>query len=147
MVLRNYKFVPKLDCMLFLVLESIDQGFNASNEGMNIILQHKTFRDIRLAFDWIKCTVDRKLCGVNMTPRAKPNKKEMAMKNEAPEIEIKDEPKEGRKKQTKHWEINRMHQVFNHAGEEVLRCTAKAYGWELTGKLDECKLVPLALGG
>jgi hypothetical protein len=31
-----------------------------------------------------------------------------------------------------------MHQVFNHAGEEPLRHTAKAYGWELTGNLDPC---------
>ena len=72
-----------------------------------------------------------------MTPRAKPNKKEkaMAMKNEAPEVETQEEAK-GKKK--KYWEINRMHQVFNHAGEEALRRTAKAYGWELTGNLDPC---------
>jgi hypothetical protein len=76
MALHDYKFVPKLDYMLFTVLKFIDQGFNISNEGSNIVLQHKTFKDIRLVFDRIKCTINGKLCGLNMTPRAKPNKKE-----------------------------------------------------------------------
>jgi hypothetical protein len=99
MILHDYKFVPKLDCMLFAVLKSIDQGFKISNEGSNLILTHKTFSDIRLVFDRIKYTVDGKLCRVNMTPRAKPNKKEkeMAMKNEASKVETQEESKERRR--------------------------------------------------
>jgi hypothetical protein len=50
------------------------------------------------------------------------------------EVEIPDKPK-----LPKSWNINRFHQVFNHAGDEALRRTAKAYGWKLTGKLETCQ--------
>ena len=40
---------------------------------------------------------------------------------------------------TKTWNINRMHQVYNHADEEKLRRTAKAYGWKITGKMEPCQ--------
>ena len=42
-------------------------------------------------------------------------------------------------KPTKVWDINRLHRVFNHASEEVLRKTAKAYDWEVTGKMERCQ--------
>ena len=32
-----------------------------------------------------------------------------------------------------------MHQVFNHASEEVLRRTAKVHGWTVTGKYEPCE--------
>jgi hypothetical protein len=39
----------------------------------------------------------------------------------------------------KSWNINRMHQVFNHASEDVLRKIAKEQGWNITGKFETCK--------
>ena len=42
-------------------------------------------------------------------------------------------------KPMKVWDINRLHRVFNHASEEVLRKTAKAYDWEVTGKMEQCQ--------
>ena len=37
------------------------------------------------------------------------------------------------------WDINQMHRVFNHAGEEALCKTAKVYGWKITGKMAHCR--------
>ena len=42
-------------------------------------------------------------------------------------------------KPTKVWDINRLHRVLNHASKEVLRKTAKAYDWEVTGKMERCQ--------
>jgi hypothetical protein len=36
-------------------------------------------------------------------------------------------------------DINRMHRVFNHASEDVLRATAKERGWKITGTFETCR--------
>ena len=37
------------------------------------------------------------------------------------------------------WDINRFHNIFNHASEDVLRATAKEKNWKLTGKFETCR--------
>ena len=37
-VLHNYQFVPALDCKLFAIIKSMEQGFSISNKGPFLIL-------------------------------------------------------------------------------------------------------------
>jgi hypothetical protein len=84
-----------------------------------------------------------RLCGVEMVARTHGSNDDIVLKvSHDPAHEINDEVKS--KKPSAYWDINRMHLVFNHAGEEVLRRTAKAYNWTLTGKLEPCEHCKIA---
>ena len=86
--------------------------------------------NVKLKFDRTYETKNGRLLGINLLPRSRPTKGEVAMSTRDDHNE-EDKP-------TKTWNINRMHQVFNHAGEEALRKTAKAYNWHVTGKMEPC---------
>jgi hypothetical protein len=82
-------------------------------------------------------TREGRLCGVEMVARTHGSKDDIVLKmTNNPAHKIKDETKS--KKPSAHWDINHTHLVFNHAGEEAPRRTAKAYNWTLTGKLKPC---------
>jgi hypothetical protein len=49
------------------------------------------------------------------------------------------ENKETNQRKAYTWDINRMHKIFNHASEDVLRATAKEKNWKLTGKFETCR--------
>ena len=122
-VLQGVKFVPGLDMNLFSVLRSLDQGWNISNDKTHMMLNKgKT----TIKFDREYPTKNGRLVGINLVTRTRSNDGEFAMQA------TEGEP-------TKTWNINRMHQVYNHADEEKLRRTAKAYGWKITGKLEPCQ--------
>ena len=77
-----------------------------------------------LTFDKELPTRNGTLVGVSLLPHSGRNRgQEMCMPAEA--------------KST--WNINQMHQVFNHAGEEALCKTAHLYNWKLVGKLERCQ--------
>ena len=122
-VLHGVKYVPGLNMNLFSVLRSIELGWNISNDKRHL----KISRDkMTLRFDREHFTKNGKLVGINLVPRLRPSSGEVALSAE-------EEPKP-----TKSWNINRLHQVFNHGNEESLRKTAKAYNWKVTGKMDVC---------
>ena len=126
-VLHGVKHVPGLDMNLFSVLRSLDQGWNISNDKNYLMLKRGK---LTLKFDRYYPTRNGRLVGIDLLPRSQPSRGEVAMPAK--------EEQEG-SKPTKSWDINRMHQVFNHASEEALRRTAKAYGWHLTGKMEVCQ--------
>ena len=132
-VLHNYQFVPALDCKLCAIIKSTDEGFSITNDGPSLIL---TRGKLQIKFDRIMYTKGGRLCGVEMVARTHSSKEEIALKV------TEDEDKS--KKPSAYWNINRMHLVFNHAGEEALRRTAKAYNWTLTGKLEPCEHCKIA---
>jgi mitochondrial fission protein ELM1 len=139
-VLHNYQFVAKLDCKLFAIIQSMEQDFKISNDGPSLII---TRGKLQITFDRIMHTKGGHLCGVKMVPRTHASKDDIVLKmTHDPAHEIEDgEPKS--RKPSAYWDIKRMHVVFNHAGKEVLRQTAKAYNWMLTGKLEpyeHCKV-------
>ena len=110
-------------CWLSSILKALSQGWRITNKGVHLALKKN---GVTIVFDRLLETTNGKLVGVALLPRSGDKSKgEMAlpMREGSP---------------TGSWDINRMHQVYNHAGEEALRKTAKAYGWKLTGKLDPC---------
>ena len=127
-VLQGVKFVPGLDMNLFSVMRSLDQGWNISNDKTHMMLSKNK---ITLKFDREYPTKNGRLVGINLVTRTRSNTGELAM--QAMEEGANDDTKP-----TKTWNINRMHQVYNHANEEKLRRTAKIYGWKITGKMEPC---------
>ena len=124
-ILDDVKLVPGLDMPLFAVLKALDQGWKISNEGVFLTLRKD---GVSITFNRLMRTKNGKLVGVALLPRdGRSSKKEMAM----PVQETTEKP-------NKVWNINRMHRVYNHAGEDALRRTAKACGWKLTGKMEKC---------
>ena len=87
-----------------------------SNEGIHVILSKGKEK---IVFDRVIKTKDGKLCGVEILPRIADEMANPTMS-------------------AKSWDINRMHEVFNHVSEETLRKTAHAYGWTVTGKYKTC---------
>ena len=120
-VLQGVKFVPGLDMNLFSVMRSLDQGWKISNDKTHMMLSKNK---ITLKFDREYPTKNGRLVGINLVTRTRSTDGEIAMP-------AKEEP-------TKTWNINRLHQVYNHADEEKLRHSAKAYGWKITGKMEPC---------
>lgn len=117
-IIPDYKHVPELHVNLFSITKALELGWKLTNKGVMMIL-NKNGRQIR--FDRIYKTDNGKLCGVNILPRFESG--EMAFPAES----------------GKAWDINRMHRVFNHASEEVLRATAKDNGWQVTGTFETCR--------
>jgi hypothetical protein len=119
-VLEGYKCVPGLHMNLFAVVKTLQTGWDISNKGIHIRLQQK---GACIEFDRIYNTATGSLCGVKILPRTgQETKNDIAV----PAAE------------TKHWDINKLHKVYNHASKEILRKTAKYYGWTVTGKFEAC---------
>ena len=123
-VLEDVKLVPGLDTPLFGILKALAQGWRITNKGIHLALKKN---GVTIVFDRLLETKNGVLVGVALLPRTGDKSKgEMAMATRGVSS-------------TKSWDINRMHRVYNHAGEEALRKTAKAYGWTVTGKLGPCE--------
>ena len=102
-VLEEVKLVPGLDMPLFGILKALHQGWKIRNKGVNLTIYKG---DMALTFDRELPTRNGTLVAVSLLPRSGRSRgQEMCMPVEAKSI----------------WNINRMHQVFNHAGEEALR--------------------------
>ncbi len=155
-ILKDYKYAPGFTVNLFSLTKAIDCGWQISNKGP--ILKLTKGKDT-LYFDRIERTIDGVLCGVEMATRIKePTSQDCAfnVQGESQEPESGGEsnnsansksdsdssdkkasdPKE---KPSQYWNINKFHKIFGHASEEAMRATAKAYGWQLTGKFEACE--------
>jgi hypothetical protein len=161
--LKGYKYVPQLQVNLFSIIKALDQGWMISNKGVIISLRKGR---AKLTFDKIFKTNSGKVIGVELLPRQQnsPTKPDLAFA-ETPDNSDKpnnqdqdnndngnnnnnndaDEPSQGstdivpKNTQGPTWDINRMHKVFNHASEDVLRATAKERGWKITGTFETCR--------
>ncbi|MGL5934164.1 MAG: hypothetical protein ACRCZI_00925 [Cetobacterium sp.] len=122
-ILDGYKCVPGLHMNLFSVVQALDGGWVIGNKGVNL---HLTKKGTRIIFDRIFQTASGCLCGVEILPRT------------GSSFDSRDDVAAPATDTPKHWDINRLHAVFNHADEEVLRRTAAHYGWTVTGKLEAC---------
>ena len=117
-ILPDYKCVPELQMNLFSLMKAIASGWQLTNDGVKIAV---TKDKHTVVFDRIYKTDNGVLCGVEILPRMETA--EMAAAGIG---------------HGKHWDINRLHRVFNHAAEETLRATAKAYDWTVTGVFEAC---------
>jgi hypothetical protein len=121
-ILSEVKFVPELWINLFSIGRALSNGFQIGNDG---IIIHLKKGNIHLSFDKVMQAKKGYVLGVDMIP-------------------IHSEMAAGAQDSRKKFDINKMHQVLGHCGEDCLRLTAKANNWELTGKYNAC--VDCALG-
>lgn len=118
-VLQDCKCVLGLKASLFSTTRALDNGWKIDNDHVKTTLAKK---NQRLVFDRTFKTDKGKLCRVELL------KREETIPEVASPVTT-----------TTNWDINRMHKVFNHASEEVLRATAKGHNWTVSGKFEACK--------
>jgi hypothetical protein len=164
--LKGYKYVPQLQVNLFSITKALDQGWNLSNRGVLMIL---TKGKASITFDKIFKTDTGKVVGIELLTRLEETPKDEVAFSEGPtntdettttdiveynpgnqglvnntsnegtDPENPQENKEANQSKAYTWDINRMHKIFNHASEDVLRSTAKEKNWKLTGKFETCR--------
>jgi hypothetical protein len=143
--LKGYKYAPQLHVNLFSITKALDQDWMISNKGVIIIL---TKGKAKLLFDKIFTTNSGKVIGVELLVRQKNvnAKQDTAFAgtdssdSNAPQGSNQDQDPDNEHSppnptdsstpsrsntRAPTWDINRMHKVFNHASEDVLRSTAK----------------------
>jgi transposase InsO family protein len=117
-VLEDYKYVPDLWVNLFSIPKSLGKGWNIGNQGVRLFL---TKGKTTITFDREFPTQKGLVLGVEMVPRTVRND------TATPALD-----------KGKIVNINKLHKVFGHIGEETLRKTAEFYGIKPSGKLLSC---------
>jgi hypothetical protein len=112
--LKDCKYVPGMKVNLFSITKALKQGWNLSNQGVNIVLANKSQK---LIFDQIIPTETGHLVGITMYPT-----KDYA------NITMTASP----------IDINLYHKIMGHTSENALRDTAKFYGITLSNSLQTC---------
>ena len=136
--LKDYKYVPDLHVNLFSITKSLDQGWKLSNDGVIMKLKKGP---VCLKFDKVFKTDNGKVVGVELLPTSGRKGDGYAFPTTDGDADPVPDPVPSKTESKKgpSWDINRMHRVFNHASETVLRKTAQEQGWTLTGKFETCK--------
>jgi len=124
-ILPDYKFVPGLHANLFSITKALSSGWEIGNKGVKLTLSKAGHT---IEFDRVFKTENGFLCGVELLPRSE--QAHPTVDTTATTVQ--------QGKSVKHWNINRLHKVLNHASEEVLRLTAKDYNWTIQGVFEKC---------
>ena len=119
-VLEDYKLVLGLWTNLFSITKALESDWNIGNKG-NII--YMTKRDMKIKFDKMIDTKHGCVYGVEMRPRNLTH-------NENGVLTLI----EG-----KNMNVNKLHEVLGHAGEDVVRRTGNYYGINVVGKFTVCE--------
>jgi hypothetical protein len=117
-ILEDYKYVPDLWVNLFSIPKSLGKGWNIGNKGVSLFL---TKGKTTITFDREFPTQKGLVLGVEMIPR------QLAEENASPALD-----------KGKIVNVNALHKIFGHIGEESLRKTAKFYGIKPSGKIQSC---------
>ena len=115
-VLTDVKYVPELWVNLFSIGKGLSNGFQIGNKGVVI---HLTKGKTKLSFDRILQTKKGYVLGVDMVP-------------------VNSQVAGAVLERGKKIDVNKLHQMLGHCGEDSMRLTAKANGWELSGKMETC---------
>jgi hypothetical protein len=118
-ILEDYKYVPDLWVNLFSIPKALGKGWNIGNKGVKIFL---TKGEIKITFDREFPTHKGLVLGVEMLPRT------LAHDTASAALE-----------RGKIINVDRLHRIFGHTGEETLRRTAAFYGIKPSGKLKSCE--------
>ena len=124
-VLQDVKYVPELWVNLFSINKALKNGFKIGNEG---IIIHLTKGNATLTFDRILNTKNGFVTGAKLNPIVIESAGS-AIDPEKVEIKV---------------DINRIHKIVGHCGEEALRATANHYNWTLSGKFEVCQECAIA---
>ena len=114
-ILENFKHVPGLWVNLFSVTQALASGWNLKSDGQMIMLV-KGLDTIK--FDRIMKTGGAYVCGVDILPQLKASTSTLS---EGSTIDIND-----------------LHCILKHCGEDTLKLTVKAHGLILKGTLQPC---------
>jgi hypothetical protein len=120
-MLNDVKYVSSLCVNLLSVNKALKKGFK-------VVIIHD-YKHVKLTFDCVIHVRDGCVTGVSMKPIMSNNINGFAnalISNE------------------RSYDINHLHKVFGHCGQEVLNNTIKMYGFESSGSFDTCEQCAVA---
>jgi hypothetical protein len=106
--------------------KALKKGFKVSNDGVVVSLN---FKHVKLTFDRIINATDGCVTGVSMKPMLSNNINGFA------NASITNE---------RIYDINHLHKLFGHCGQEILNKTIKMYGFKSSGCFDTCEQCEIA---
>jgi hypothetical protein len=124
--INDIKYVPSLCVNLFSLNKALKKGFKISNDGVVISLNYK---HVKLTFDRVIHATDSCVTGVLMNPILSDNINGFA------NASISNE---------RNYDINHLHKLFGHCGQEILNNTIKMYGFKSSGNFNTCKKCAIA---
>jgi hypothetical protein len=119
--LNDVNYVPSLCVNLFSLNKVLKKGFKISNDGVVVSLNYK---HVKLTFDRVIHATDGCVTGVLMKPILSNNINGFA------NASIRNE---------RIYDINHLHKLFGHCGQEILNKTIKMYGVKSSGNFDTCE--------
>ena len=123
LVLSNVKYVPELWCNLFSITAAIDKDFTLGNKQRVITLSKG--RNC-FGFDQLMETTSGHVMAAEMTPVTAEDQG-MTVLDAGREVNIM-----------------KLHRIYGHPGEAMLRKTAKTYNLKLKGKMKKCEECAIA---
>jgi hypothetical protein len=111
---------------LFSLNKALKKGFKVSNDRVVVSLN---FKHVKLTFDRVIHGMDGCVTGVSMKPMMSDNIKGFA------NVSISNE---------RVYDINLLHKLFGHCGQEILNKTIKMYGFKSSGSFDTCEQYAIA---
>jgi hypothetical protein len=124
--LNDVKYVPSLCLNLFSFNKALKKGFRVSNDIIVISLNYK---DVKLTFERVIHTMDSCVTRVIMKPILIDNI------NGFVNASISNE---------RTYDINHLHKLLGHCGQEILNNTVKMYAFKSSGNFEKCEQCAIA---
>ena len=124
--LNDVKYVPSLCVNLFSLNKALKKGFKVSNDGVVVRLN---FKHVKLTFERVINATDGCVTGVSMKPMISNNINGFA------NASISNE---------RIYDINHLHKLFGHCGQEILNKMIEMYGFKSSGSFDTCEQCAIA---
>jgi hypothetical protein len=119
--LNDVKYVSSLCVNLFSLNKVLKKGFKVSNDGVVVSLNYK---HVKLTFERAIHATDGCVTGVLMKPILIDNINGFA------NTSISNE---------RNYDVNHLHKLFGHCGQEIFNNTIKMYEFESSGNFDSCE--------
>jgi hypothetical protein len=124
--LNDVKYVPDLCVDLFSLNKVLKKGFKINNHGVVVSLNYK---HVKLTFYRVINIKDGYMTGALMKPLLSNNI------NGFVNTSIRNE---------RIYDINHLHKLFGHCGQETLNNTDKMYGFKSSGNFETCEKCGIA---
>jgi hypothetical protein len=124
--LNDVKYVPSFFVNLFSLNKALKKGFKVNNDGVVISLN---FKHVKLTFDRVINAMDGCVTGVSMKPMMSNDINVFA------NVSISNQ---------RIYDINHLHKLFGHCGQEIRNKTIKMYGFKSSGNFDTCEQCAIA---
>jgi hypothetical protein len=124
--LNDVKYVPKLCVNLFSLNKALKKCFKVVNDGVAVSLNYK---HVKLTFDHVIHSTDGSVTGVLMKSILHNSINGFA------NASISNQ---------RTYDINHLHKLFGHYGQETLNNTSKMYGFKSSGNFEPCEQCTIA---